>query len=157
MLVADMTELKTAVADSNVHMVVFVGSSHTKLIELLNAETAVFRFPIVTIMKDVNPNVSLHLDTNIVEVEEGDGYLLRETYAVKGLVKYRNAFGTWSERGGLFVENPNVCERRRDLGGVQLWDAIMPYAKLTKLYFDSNRNIIGTGGVYQVRTNTNLI
>ena len=67
-----------------------------------------------------------------------------------GNAKNRNVFGTWSESGGLSVESPNVCERRKDLGDVQLRDAIMPYAKLTKLYFDTNENIIGTGGVYQV-------
>lgn len=146
-----MAELVEAVADSSADLVVFVGTSHTKLIELLDAETAVFRLPIVTIMKDVNPNVSLRLDTNIVEVEENDGHhLLRETYAVKGQVKNRIIFGTWSDSGGLTIENQNVCERRQDLGGVQLRDAIMPYAKLTKLYFDNNENLINTGGVYQV-------
>ena len=147
----DVTVLVKAVSESDADMVVFVGTSHKKLIELLDAETTVFRFPTVTIMKDVNPNVSLRLDTNIVEVEEGDGYILTETYAVKGQVKNRNVFGTWSESGGLSVESPNVCERRQDLGGVQLRDAIMSYAKLTKLHFDTNENIIGTGGVYQVR------
>ena len=147
----DVTVLIRAVTESDADMVVFVGTSHKKLIELLDAETTVFRFPTVTIMKDVNPNVSLRLDTNIVEVEEGDGYILTETYAVKGQVKNRNVFGTWSESGGLSVESPNVCERRQDLGGVQLRDAIMSYAKLTKLHFDTNENIIGTGGVYQVR------
>ena len=152
-----MAELTKSVAESDADTIVFVGTSHRRLIELLDAETRVFRFPTVTAMKDVNPNISLRLDTNIVEVEEGDGYILTETYAVKGQVKKSNIFGTWSESGGLSVENPNVCERRRDFGGVNLRDAIMPYAKLTKLYLDTNENIIGTGGVYQVRRMTQLI
>ena len=147
----DMNMLVKAVAESDADMLVFVGQSHKKLIELLDAETTVFRFPRVTIVKDVNPNISLRLDTNLVEIEERDMYLLRESYAVKKQFKSRNLFGTWSQSGGLSVEIPNVCERRGDLGGVNLRDAIMPYAKLTKLYFDANENVIGTGGVYQVR------
>ena len=116
----DMTILVKAVAESDANMVVFVGNSHNKLIQLLDTETTVFRFPKVTIMKDVKPNISLRLDTNIVEIEEGDGYLLRETYAIKGQFKRRNFFGTWSPSDGLSVEIPNVCERRENLGGVVL-------------------------------------
>ena len=148
----DLTALIKAVTESDADVIVFVGTNHLNLIRLLDIETNVFKYPKVTIMKDANPNVSLHLDTNIVEVEEGSGYLiLKETYAVKGQVKHRVLLGNWSESGGLHVESLNVCERRKDLGGVNLRDALMPYAKLTKLYFDNDGNIIATGGVYQAR------
>ena len=45
----DMTILVKAVAESDANMVVFVGNSHNKLIQLLDTETTVFRFPKVTI------------------------------------------------------------------------------------------------------------
>ena len=145
-----MTVLIKVVTESDADVIVFVGTNHLNLIKSLDSKTTVFKYPRVTIMKDVKPNVSLHLDTNIVEVEEGNGYLLlRETYAVKGQVKHRVLFGNWSESGGLLVDSPNVCERRQDLGGVNLRDSIMPYAKLTKLFFDNEGKIIATGGVYQ--------
>ena len=148
----DMTEIINVVKGSSADIIVFAGAHPTRLIKLLDQETPVFRLPQVTIMNIPNPNVRLRLDTSIVQIEENgasDAYLLTESYSVKNGSAKINVYGYWSKNEGLSVKDPNLNERRRNLGGIQLRDAIMPYAKLTKIYLDSDGNIKSTGGVYQ--------
>ena len=95
---------------------------------------------------------ALRLDTNIVSVEQNGGpddYLLKDIYSIKKGPQMRKEFGTWSKEAGLSVKVLNVYERRQNLGGIQLRDAILPYAKITKPNFDKNDNVIGSGGVFQ--------
>ena len=111
------------------------------------------RLPLVTIMTSgVSDDVNLRLDTNIVSVEHSgspDDYLLKETYSIKSGPKISQIIGTWSRSGGLAVKILNVYERRQNLGGIQLRDAILPYAKITKPHFDSNYKVLESGGVFQ--------
>ena len=137
-------------------MIVFFGTEHNKLIQMLDMESNIFRLPIpmAAIMGSDNviTNVSLRLDTNIVTIEESggsDNYNLRETYSIKKGSKISNIFGTWSKSGGLSVNTTNVYERRKNLGGVELRDAILPYTKITQPIMDNNGNVIDSGGVFQ--------
>ena len=134
-------------------LVVFLSTNHSKLIDTLDKETTVFRLPLITIMMgDNTESVDLRLDTNIVSIEQDpgpDNYLLRDIYSIKKGPKMSRKFGTWSRDAGLSVKIMNVYERRQNLGGIQLRDAILPYAKITKPNFDKNDYVIGSGGVFQ--------
>ena len=149
----EMTEILDNVKKSNVDLIVFLGTNHTRLIKILDRETALFRLPLVTIMVNgASVNVNLRLDTNIVSFEQSGGpdkYLLTETYSIKNGPKLSQVIGTWSRSNGLAVSILNVYERRQNLGGIQLRDAILPYAKITKPHFDSNYKVTGSGGVFQ--------
>ena len=148
-----MTEVVDNVKKSNADLVVFLGTNHATLIDILDRETAVFRLPLVTIMmSDIPDSIDLRLDTNILRLEQNEisnGYQLREIYSVMKGPKITRVIGTWSTSAGLSVEIFNVYERRQDLGGIQLRDALLPYAKITKPYFDGDDNVIRTGGVFQ--------
>ena len=141
------------VTNSNTDLIVFLGNNHSKLIDTLDKKTAVFRPPLVTIMMgDNTESVDLRLDTNIVSIEqngESDNYLLKDIYSIKKGPKLSREFGTWSRDAGLSVKMLNVYERRQNLGGIQLRDAILPYAKITKPKFDKNNKVIESGGVFQ--------
>ena len=142
-----------SVKDSNQDLVVFLGTNHTNLITTLDKETYVFRLPLVTIiMGDITDMINLRLDTNIVSIEhnsETNGYLLKDIYSIKKGPKVSKEFGTWSIDAGLTVKTLNVHERRQNLGGIQLRDALLPYAKITKPTFDQNDQVIESGGVFQ--------
>ena len=131
----------------------FFGAEHGELIQLLDRQTKVFRLPLVTIMANVNvSDVSLRLDSNIVRVEENagsDGYQLRETYSIKRGPKISNVYGKWSKNQGLSVPTTNVYDRRKNLGGVVLRDAILQYTKITQPIIDNNGSVIDSKGVFQ--------
>ena len=148
-----MSDIVKNIKNSNMDLVVFLSTNHSKLIDMLDKETTVFRLPLITIMMgDNTESVDLRLDTNIVSIEQDpgpDNYLLRDIYSIKKGPKMSRKFGTWSRDAGLSVKILNVYERRQNLGGIQLRDAILPYAKITKPNFDKNDNVIGSGGVFQ--------
>ena len=133
-------------------VIVFLGAEHTKLIQMLDMESNIFRLPKVAIMANVTANVSLRLDTNIVTVEDSgdpDQYILKEIYSIKKGPQISNIFGTWSKNGGLTVSTANVHERRKNLGGIELRDAILPYTKITQPIKDNNGNVVDSGGAFQ--------
>ena len=148
-----MTEVADNVKKSNAEVVVFVGTNHGKLIDTLDRDTAVFRLPLVTItMGDISDSIDLRLDTNILIIEQNDNsddYQLKEVYSIKNGPKIKRVIGTWLPRAGLSVQTLNVYERRQNLGGIQLRDALLPYAKITKPYYDQYENVIRTGGAFQ--------
>ena len=148
-----MTEVADNVKKSNAEVVVFVGTNHGKLIDTLDRHTAVFRLPLVTItMDDISDSIDLRLDTNILIIEQNDNsddYQLKEVYSIKNGPKIKRVIGTWLPRAGLSVQTLNVYERRQNLGGIQLRDALLPYAKITKPYYDQYKNVIRTGGAFQ--------
>lgn len=149
----DMTEVVDRVKKSDTDLVVILGTKHARLINMLDRETAVFRLPLVTIMiSDISDSIDLRLDTNILIIEQSDnsdGYQLKEIYAIKKGKKIKRVIGSWSRSSGLSMEVLNVYERRQNLGGIQLRDAILPYAKISKPYFDQDNHVIRTGGVFQ--------
>ena len=148
-----MSDIVKNVKDSNTDLIIFLSTNHTNLIETLDKETAVFRPPLVTIMMgDNTDSVDLRLDTNIVSIEHNGGpnkYLLKDIYSIKKGPELSREFGTWSRDAGLSVKMLNVYERRQNLGGIQLRDGILPYAKITKPNFDKNNKVIESGGVFQ--------
>ena len=156
-----MTEVADNVKKSNAEVVVFVGTNHGKLIDTLDRDTAVFRLPLVTItMGDISDSIDLRLDTNILIIEQNDNsddYQLKEVYSIKNGPKIKRVIGTWSPRAGLSVQTLNVYERRQNLGGIQLRDALLPYAKITKPYYDQYENVIRTGGAFQGDTFLNSL
>ena len=145
----------SGVKSSEADMIVFLGTKHARLIQMLDKESSVFRLPMAAIMANEDvaaSNVSLHLDTSIVTIEESggsDNYILREIYSILKGPKITSIFGNWSKNGGLSVNTANVYERRKNLGGIELRDAILPYTKITKLITDNNGNVVDSGGVFQ--------
>ena len=148
-----MSDIVRNVKSSNQDVVVFMGSHYSKLIRALDNETDVFKLPLVTIMMSGNADhVDLRLDTNVVSIEENknpDDYILRDIYSIKRGPKLSKVFGTWSNGAGLSVKTSNIYERRQNLGGIKLRDAILPYAKITKPNYDQNDRVIDSGGVFQ--------
>ena len=104
-------------------------------------------------MANVNvTDVSLRLDSNIVRIEENagsDGYQLRETYSIKRGLKISNIYGNWSRGQKLSVPTANVFERRKNLGGVVLRDAILQYTKITQPIINNYGSVIDGEGVFQ--------
>ena len=149
----DMTEIVENIMNSNVELIVFMGNNHGKLIDILDRDTAVFRLPLVTIMMDdVSDRLDLRLDTNILIIDQNDNtdnYQVKEVYSVKKGPKITRVVGNWSMRARFSLENLNVYERRQNLGGIQLRDALLPYAKITKPYYDQDDYVIRSGGVFQ--------
>ena len=149
-----MDSIISGVKYSDADIIIFLGTNHTKLIQKLDLETNVFRLPMAAIMTydDAAVNISLHLDTNIVSVEESnysDNYILREMYSIKKGPRISNIYGNWSEDDGLSVSMANVHERRKNLGGIELRDAILPYTKITQPITDQNGNVVDSKGVFQ--------
>ena len=66
---------------------------------------------------------------------------LDEVYRVKRGRLVRRPFGTWTKRFGLRIPEPNMWERRNNLGGVVLVDTWMEYAPYT--FTDSQGNVVG--------------
>ena len=149
----DLSDIVRNVKTSNQDVVVFMGSNYSKLIRTLDNETDVFKLPLVTIMMSGNADyVDLRLDTNVVSIEENnspENYILRDIYSIKRGPKLSKVFGTWSNGAGLTVKTSNIYERRQNLGGISLRDAILPYAKITKPNYDHNDRVIDSGGVFQ--------
>ena len=147
--------LISGVKSSEADIIVFLGTQHARLIQMLDKESNLFRLPMAAIManEDVaTSNVSLHLDTSIVTIDQSSGsdnYILREVYSIMKGQKIINIFGNWSKNGGLLVNTANVFERRKNLGGIELRDAILPYSKLTKPIMDNNDNVVDSRGVFQ--------
>ena len=149
-----MDNIISVVNYSDADIIVFLGTNHTKLIQKLDMETNVFRLPMAAIMTsdDAATNISLHLDTNIVSVEESndsDIYILREMYSIKKGPRISSIYGNWSEVDGLSVSMVNVHERRKNLGGIELRDAILAYTKIIKPITDQNGNVVDSEGVFQ--------
>ena len=77
---------------------------------------------------------TLRLDSKVFTFKADGGVYrihISELYAIKGTL-ISGDFGHWSRRRGLSVKQPNIWERRRNLRGIQLKDAWMPWKPLRK-------------------------
>ena len=149
-----MDHLINGVKYSEADLIVLLGSGHTALIQMLAMKSNVFRLPMTAVMtnEDGATNFPLHLDTNIVTIQENGGsenYVLREIYSIKRGPKITSVIGNWSKDGGLDLVSVNLHERRKNLGGTELRDAILPYTKITQPVTDNNNNLVDSGGVFQ--------
>ena len=50
----------------------------------------------------------------------------------------------------MTIKTPNMLDRRKNLNGIEIRDSVLPYAKASKPDYDSNGNVIRSGGVFQV-------
>ena len=77
-------------------------------------------------------------------------YLLGESYAIKRGPIINRTFGSWSHKTGLTIKTPNILERRKNLNGVEIRDSVLPYSKISQPKYDSEGNVISSGGIFQV-------
>ncbi len=69
------------------------------------------------------------LETNIIthKFKGANSFELRETYAIRGILSssvVTQEFGRWSEKDGLVVPSPVIWERRSNLRGILLVNAM---------------------------------
>ena len=77
-------------------------------------------------------------------------YILEESYAIKKGPTINSAIGSWSNKTGLTIKTPELLERRGNLNGVEIRDSVLPYSKISQPQYDSEGNVNGTGGIFQV-------
>ena len=144
-----------ALVDSNqLEMLFFIGSGHYDLIRLLQNDLGVFNSDTYAIMssKYQRAGLSLRLDTKILFFErtKDPGFRLMEQYSVMGKRVESRQVGYWRKSGGLRMTSRGIWERRSNLMGVKLRNAVLAQGALTTVERDSTGVLVSTGGSMQV-------
>ncbi len=100
--------------------------------------------------KDLEMLEGLRLDSQVYsfEAQSAGGYVLWEHFAIKSGPIITQRLGTWNPIGGLNVPSLVIWERRKDLGGVQLRNALLPWRTFNQVEFDAKGNIVSSDGPY---------
>ena len=144
----------SALADSKqLEMLFFMGSGHDDLIRHLQNNLGVFNSDTYAIMDSQyrRAGLSLRLDTKILFFESTNdpGFTLLEQYSVMGTRVERRQVGYWRRSGGLRMTSRGIWERRSNLTGVQLRNAVLAQGTLTTVERDSQGGLIAARGSMQ--------
>jgi hypothetical protein len=95
--------------------------------------------------------LTLQLDTNIIfyEPHDNEEYKLYEQYSIMGGPPITNKIGTWDKSGGLCLSKLNMWERRSDLQGTRLRNAVVTWPHLTDLIYNDLKELVGSKGLFQ--------
>ena len=132
-------------------LLVFIGSDHSDLLQLLDDETEIFHSEVKSIMV-VHSGVhfNLRLDTNIIFCKaEGTSNELSEQYAIKKGAVITQHIGSWTSSSGLQITSPVLWERRSDLKKTQLIDTILRFGVVTRFSQNEEGDITDKEGIFQ--------
>jgi hypothetical protein len=132
----------------------FTGSGHSLLISSLSSRGSdFFSTDSHPIFMEWNPmqTFKLQLDTNIIFYKPLDNgeCKLYEQYSIMGGRSITNDIGTWDESGGLRHSKLNMWERRSDLQGTRLRNAVAAWPHLTDLIYNDQNKLVGSKGLFQ--------
>ena len=136
---------------ADIEVLVFIGSDHADLLQLLVNRTAIFHSKVMSVMES-HPTVlfNLRLDTNVVFCKkEKNSLRLYESYAIKRGPTMTQDIGYWSAESGIQVDAPILWERRSNLMNTQLLDTILPYSIVTQFKHDEEGEIVEKTGIFQ--------
>ncbi len=135
----------------------FVGSDHESLFSLLSADGGNF-FSSGSVTVTPRPaadriRLSARLDSRVFYYTwEGDGFVVEEDYSisVKGGPVVTQHVGSWNATSGMVsMDEPNVWERRSDLGGITLNNTFLRFSPISMYVYDEEGKIVGRRGMYQ--------
>jgi hypothetical protein len=134
--------------------VFFIGSGHSLLISSLSSRGSdFFSTDSHPIFMEWNPMliIKLQLDTNIIFYEPLDNgeCKLYEQYSIMGGPSITNEIGTWNKSRGLSHSKLNRWERRSDLRGTRLRNAVVTWPHLTELIYNDQKELVGSNGLFQ--------
>ena len=141
-------EMKT---DDETELIVFIGSDHGDLLQLLDDETDIFHSGVKSIIQR-HPAVQFNfrLDTNIIFCKnEGSSVELSESYAIKKGPVITQQIGNWTSSSGLRISSPVLWERRSNLLKTQLIDTILAYSIVTQFSHNQQGDIEEQKGIFQ--------
>ena len=135
----------------HIDLLVFIGSDHTDLLQLLANHTGIFHSEVTSLI-ETHPSVhfDFRLDTNIVFCKMEESVLnLYENYAIKRGPTISQSIGSWSTTSGLEIDVPMMWDRRTNLMSTQLVDTILPYAIVTRFQKSVDGDIMNKSGIFQ--------
>jgi hypothetical protein len=132
----------------------FTGSGHSLLVSSLSSTGSdFFCTESHPIFMEWNPQqtIKLQLDTNIIFYKPFDNgeCKLYEQYSIMGGPSITNEIGTWNKSGGLHHPKINMWERRSDLQGIRLQNAVAAWPHLTDLIYNNQKELVGSKGLFQ--------
>ena len=134
-----------------IDLLIFVGSDHAELLQLLDNYTDIFHSKVMSVM-EVHPTTKLNfrLDTNIAFCKnERDSLAIFDIYAIKRNPTITQKYGRWNISSGLQIDAPMVWERRSNLMNTELIDTILPYAIVTRFGQSNEGDIMNKSGIFQ--------
>ena len=155
---SDSNELAEHLAAIDKHRkhdgVIFVGQGHEKLLkQLAIAAPDMLTSNYPTFMPfSYKFDINLRLDSNIIFYEEksATNYGLYDIFAVKGGSPITEVLGNWNMMKGIsLVASMNRWDRRGDLQGAILTNALFDNAFVSDFIRDDNGSIIGSKGLFQ--------
>jgi hypothetical protein len=129
----------------------FTGTSHSALLMSLSQKSHFFSLEDPTFIQWNPPhNFKLQLDSNVVFYKTvGRGvYKLHEQYSIQTGAIIINEIGTWNSTG-LFLSKQNMWDRRSDLRGLMLRNAVVEWPYMTDLIYNNQRELVGSKGKFQ--------
>ena len=134
-------------------MVVFVDKGHHKLLKKLMNDLKLFHNGPTGLVSEIDvvddTNLALRLDTALYLYNlEGKSIILKEVYAVNKRKKIETV-GLWRESQGLEIPIASMWERRKNMDGMQLRVATLPFPPFQDVHYDkSGETIIGGSGLF---------
>ncbi len=140
--------LQALLRDNQVEMVAFFGVPDTIVLRELSTTGTIILMPHSS--EEIEPE-NLRLDSKLFFYEDdavGD-FVIKEKYAIKSGPAITQVVGTWNETAGLDIPEPNVYERRSNLRGVSLVNALMAWDYYHELQLDeAEEQVLGVTGVF---------
>ncbi len=105
---------------------------HSGVYKALGGRQDLFDFNMYWIVPEgfLDPPPALRLDSNFYSVAKGDDgrVEIREWYRIRSSPPLSNALGHWSGQAGLTITASTMWERRKNLHGITLTTATLPFA-----------------------------
>ncbi len=93
--------------------------------------------------------LKLRLDTHLYLYNvTGKTISIKEIYSVRDIPRISRHLGNWSADAGLYIAEPNIWERRKDLMGATIRNGLLPWSVFNSYTTDENNQITSNVGVY---------
>jgi hypothetical protein len=94
-------------------------------------------------------NFQLRFDTKIYLYENlGGGFRMYETYAIQKRPPVLKVLGNWTVEKGMSIYYPFIWERRTDMFGIELTNAVVSFSVFVRLEYYDNGRVSGASGFF---------
>jgi hypothetical protein len=91
---------------------------------------------------------SLQLNSRLFLYEEdGDGFNILEKYAIKSGPVITQNVASWTLEAGLKIPNPSIWERRANLRGTIILDALLEFSVFNQVHLGATGELLGVSGI----------
>lgn len=139
--------------NNEIDMLLFVNQEPILLMRQLSRKMPLLFSKVITMIPlpkgDRELGIPLRFDTLIYFYQDIEtGYLLYETYSIKGMNAVKPKIGSWTEATGISMSSSFIWNRRANFFGTELINGVLNgYQFLTAVEYDSDGNISKISGL----------